>query len=257
MTTATALSSPLRKIPRLDAAYWVLLIAATIFGETGGDMLSMGLDLGYLAATAIFLALFAVALVLQVRSPGDQPGYYWAVIIATSTTGTTIADAMTRTFDLGYASGSALLLGLLALVFGAWKLSGARLTDGGRLPRSAEILYWVGILVASTLGTAFGDYIADESGLGFAGAAALLAVLLTLVAGLQRFAPNQKEIFYWAAIIVVHPLGATAGDFLTKARDEGGLGLGTFIASAGLGLVFAIVYALVYRRRSAAGAARH
>lgn len=257
MTDDFALTSPFRKIPKLDGYYWLLLIAATIFGETGGDMLSMGLNLGYLAATAIFLALFAVALFFQVRSPGDQPAYYWAVIIATSTTGTTIADAMTRTFELGYAQGSALLLGVLALVFAAWKFSGSRLTETGRLPKSAEVLYWVGILVASTLGTAFGDYIADESGLGFAGSSALLAVLLTLVAGLQRFAPNQKEIFYWAAIVIVHPLGATAGDFLTKDQAEGGLGLGTFVASAGLGLLFVIVYALVHRRRGAQSVARN
>lgn len=250
MTDTSAPTSQYRKIPRLDGYYWVLLIAATIFGETGGDMLSMGLNLGYLTATAIFFALFCIALFFQVRSPGNQPAFYWAVIIATSTTGTTIADAMTRTFALGYASGSALLLGLLALVFGAWKLSGARLTDSGRLPKTAEILYWVGILVASTLGTAFGDFMADESGIGFAGSAGLLAVLLALVAGLQRFAPNQKEIFYWAAIVVVHPLGATAGDFLTKAQAKGGLGLGTFIASAGLGLVFLAVYLFGHRRRT-------
>lgn len=246
MTESAASTSQFRKIPALDAYYWVLLIAATIFGETGGDMLSMGLDLGYLAATAIFFVLFCVALYFQVRSPGGQPAFYWAVIIATSTTGTTIADAMTRTFALGYASGAAVLLVALALVFGAWKLSGNRLTDSGQLPKNAEILYWVGILVASTLGTAFGDYMADESGIGFAGSAALLAVLLVAVASVQRFAPNQKEIFYWAAIVIVHPLGATAGDFLTK--DEGGLALGTFSASAGLGLVFLAVYWLGHWR---------
>lgn len=236
-----------RKIPPLDAYYWVLLISATIFGETGGDMLSMGLDLGYLAATAVFLALFGVALWFQLRSPGGQPVYYWLVIVATSTTGTTIADAMTRTFDLGYASGSAILVGLLALVFLAWRLEGNRLTESGRLSARAEGLYWVGILVASTLGTAFGDFLADESGVGFAGSAALLAVMLAAIALLHRMLPNQQELFYWAAVVVVHPLGATAGDYLTK--EEGGLNLGTFLPSLGLGLIFVAVLALGARRQ--------
>lgn len=246
MATAIEPRRDLRKIPPLDAYYWVLLISATIFGETGGDMLSMGLDLGYLAATAVFLALFAVALWFQIRSPGGQPVYYWLVIVATSTTGTTIADAMTRTFDLGYAAGSAILVGLLALVFLAWKIEGNRLTADGRLSVRAEGLYWVGILVASTLGTAFGDFLADESGIGFAGSAGLLVVLLSVIALLQRGLPNHQELFYWAAVVVVHPLGATAGDYLTK--EEGGLNLGTFLPSLILGLIFLAALALGARR---------
>ena len=247
MTASVGRGLDLRKIPPLDAYYWVLLISATIFGETGGDMLSMGLDLGYLAATVVFLALFGIALWFQLRSPGGQPVFYWLVIVATSTTGTTIADAMTRTFDLGYAAGSAILVGLLALVFLAWRLEGNRLTENGRLSARAEGLYWVGILVASTLGTAFGDFLADESGVGFDGSAALLAVMLAAIALLHRALPNQQELFYWAAVVVVHTLGATAGDYLTK--EEGGLNLGTFLPSLGLGLIFVAALAMGGRRR--------
>jgi uncharacterized membrane-anchored protein len=239
----TRTAPPGRKIPPLDARYWALLIAATVFGETSGDMLSQGLGLGYLAATAIFVALFVAAVAVQMT----RGGAYWAVIVATSTAGTTISDALTRTYDLGYATGALVLLSALAMVLLAWRLGGHRLRDDGSLPASSELLYWTGILVASTLGTAFGDWIADASGLGFAGSSLVLGALLIAVAVLQRVVRGQRELFYWAAIIVVHPIGATAGDFLSKPA---GLGLGTFAASAVLAVLFAGVIGLTWRRAS-------
>lgn len=236
-----------RKIPPLDLPYWLLLISATVFGETGGDLLSQGLDLGYLVGTAIFLGLFFAAVSLQLWSRTEHPALYWLVILTTSTAGTTISDYLTRTLHLGYGGGALLLLACLGAVFAAWRLGGHVLAQDGAVPLPTEALYWCGILVASTLGTSFGDLIADASGLGFAGSSLLLAVLLVAVAVLQQFITRQRELFYWAAIVIVHPVGATAGDYLSKPT---GLGLGPFWSSLILGLAFgAVVLGTVLTKR--------
>lgn len=230
----------MRKIPPLDGAYWLLLISATVFGETGGDLLSQGMGAGYLMGTAVFLSLFAVAAGLQLTLKTEHPLLYWAVIITTSTSGTTLSDYVTRTLHLGYGGGVLLMAAGLGAVLAAWRLGRHELRADGAVPMPTEALYWTGILAASTLGTAFGDLVANASGLGFAGSTLLLALLLAAVALSQRFVTRQRELVYWAAIVIVHPFGATAGDYLSKPD---GLALGPYQASALLGAVFLAVLA--------------
>ena len=176
-TTDTALA----KVPEVTLLFWVIKIAATTLGETGGDAVSMSMHLGYLSATAIFAALFVVAVTAQIRAPAFQPYLYWTTIIATTTVGTTLADFADRSLGIGYAGGTALLLALLMASLVVWKRTlGSVSVDTVRSPR-AEIFYWVTIMFSQTLGTALGDWTADTAGLGYTGAAAVFAVLLALV----------------------------------------------------------------------------
>lgn len=231
------------KLPEITLAFWVMKICATTLGETAGDLLSMTLGLGYLASTVVLLGTFAVTLALQLRARRFHPALYWLVILTTSTGGTTLSDFMDRTLGLGYATGSAILTLLLATVLGAWWASGEPMSVSDIRSGRAELLYWTAILVSNTLGTALGDFLADDSGLGFAGGAALIGALLASVAAANRFTRAPRSALFWAAFVLTRPFGATVGDLLTKDRAHGGLDLGTLGASAVLATVLVALVA--------------
>ncbi len=232
------------KIPEVTAAFWVMKIAATTLGETAGDLLSMTLRIGYAASSLLLLGLFVAALVAQLRARTYRPALYWAVILATSTAGTTMSDFMDRSLGLGYAKGSLLLVGILAGIFAAWRLRGHSLAVQDIRSREVEGLYWAAILFSNTLGTALGDFLADSSGLGFAGGALLVGGLLAAVLVAHRFTKVSKVLLFWIAFVLTRPFGATLGDVLTKSHARGGLGFGTVGSSAVLG---AVLVALVLR----------
>lgn len=217
-------------------------ICATTLGETAGDLLSMTLDIGYAASSVLLLGLFGVTLVAQLRARRLHPALYWLVILTTSTGGTTLSDFMDRTLGLGYATGSALLATLLAVVLGLWWVSGETLSVTRIRSGRAELLYWIAILVSNTLGTALGDFLADDSGLGFAGGAALIGALIALVAAANAFTRAPKAALFWLAFVLTRPFGATVGDLLTKDGAHGGLDLGTVGASA---VLLAVLVGLV------------
>jgi len=240
------------KVPPVTLAFWVIKIAATTLGETAGDALSMTLDLGYLVSTLIFFALFAVAVTAQIRARRFQPFLYWAVIVATTTVGTTMADFADRSLGIGYVGGSLLLLALvLGVLVTWWRTEGSISVQNIREPR-VEAFYWATILASNTLGTALGDFLADSSGLGYRKGALVFAAALVVVALLYRFRVASTSILFWAAFILTRPLGATLGDFLTKPVATGGLNLGRFSSSAVLLAVMVILIVLNNRSRGRA-----
>ncbi len=241
------LSRPLSKIPAVTLSFWIMKICATTLGETAGDLMSMTLHVGYAVSSLILVSLFLLALVTQLFSREFQPVVFWTVIVATSTAGTTMSDFMDRTLGLGYAKGSLVLVSLLAVVLVIWRLSEGSLSVSRISSRKGEIFYWSAILFSNTLGTALGDYLADDSGLGFFGGAAVISALLGLVAAGHYFTKVSPVLLFWSAFILTRPFGATFGDLLTKTPEKGGLGFGTIGSSLILFLILAGLIA--YSRR--------
>lgn len=215
----------LSKVPEVTLAFWIVKIAATTFGETGGDALSMTMHLGYAVSTVVFFAFFVVVVAAQIRARSFHPLLYWAVIVATTTVGTTLADYADRSLGIGYVGGSLILLTILMFLLGLWRLSVGSVSVDNITSPKVEMFYWMTILFSNTLGTALGDFLADDSGLGYEGGALLFAVVLALVAGVYFYTNVSRTLLFWSAFILTRPLGATVGDFLTKPHADGGLGL--------------------------------
>jgi uncharacterized membrane-anchored protein len=232
-------SSP-SKVAEVTLVFWIMKILATTLGETGGDAVSMSMDLGYLIGTAIFAVVFAIAVTAQIRADRFHPVLYWVTIIATTTVGTTLADFADRSLGIGYAGGSLLLLAMLLGSFWLWhRVVGSVAIENIRSPR-AEMFYWVTIMFSQTLGTALGDWTASAENLGYTGAMLIFGSLLAIVAGLYFWSKISHTLLFWAAFVLTRPLGAVLGDFLDKPTDEGGLALSRFAASAVLlGLIVA------------------
>ena len=231
----------MNKLPQLTFAFWVMKICATTLGETAGDLLSMTLKVGYAISTLILFGVFAVSLVSQLRSKKFHPWLYWTVILSTSTAGTTLSDYMDRTLGLGYAKGSLILLVILVAIFTYWRISEETLSVTNVQTFKAEVLYWIAILFSNTLGTALGDFLADDSGLGFVGGALLVGSVLAIVAAAAFFTKISKVLLFWIAFVLTRPFGATLGDVLTKDKDKGGLGFGTIGSSAVLLVILVAV----------------
>jgi uncharacterized membrane-anchored protein len=233
----------MNKLPAITLSFWVMKICATTLGETAGDLLSMTLNVGYALSSIILISLFLLTLIGQLRTRSYNPALYWTVILATSTAGTTISDFMDRTLGLGYATGSALLVTLLIAIFTIWYLSEKSLSVDHIESRRGELFYWVAILFSNTLGTALGDYLADDSGLGFAGGALLIGSLIAAVVAAKYLTRISHVVLFWLAFVLTRPFGATLGDFLSKPLDHGGLGFGTVGSSAALAICLVLLVA--------------
>jgi len=250
----------MKKLPEITLAFWIMKICATTLGETGGDLLSMTLNVGYAYSSILLFGFFLVALSAQLSTTRYRPVIYWAVIVATSTAGTTMSDFMDRTLGLGYATGTGILVAILLGIFAVWRLTGESLSVDEIRTRKVEVLYWIAILFSNTLGTALGDFLADSSGLGFAGGALLIGGLLAAIVLAHYFTRLSSVLLFWAAFVLTRPFGATVGDLLTKPAAKGGLALGTIGSSAVLAGVLAVmvayaVYSLQARQPAAAGGA--
>lgn len=243
----------LAKVPEVTLGFWLIKIAATTLGETGGDAVSMSMNLGYLLSTGIFAAIFLAAVLAQVRAKGFHPLLYWTTIIATTTVGTTLADFADRSLGIGYAGGSALLLTLLLGSLWVWKRSLGTVSVSSVSTPGAEAFYWLTIMFSQTLGTALGDWTADTAGLGYTGAAVVFGALLLLVVAAYRWTGVSRTLLFWAAFILTRPLGAVVGDFLDKPLSAGGLALSRYSASAAL-LAFMLAGMVLFRQRAAATA---
>jgi uncharacterized membrane-anchored protein len=244
----------LAKVPALTLGFWILKVLATTLGETGGDAVTMSMGLGYLVGTAIFAVLFAVAVAAQVRARAFHPLVYWAAIVASTTVGTTLADYADRSLGIGYAGGSALLLGLLLASLFAWYRTLGSVAVESVGDAKSEGFYWVTIMFSQTLGTALGDWVADTAGLGYVGGIAIFGTLLALVVALYAGTRVSRTALFWAAFILTRPLGAVVGDFLDKPMAQGGLELSRYAAS--LALLAAMGVGLrVFRQRPARGQA--
>jgi uncharacterized membrane-anchored protein len=222
----------LSKVPEVTLGFWVIKVAATTLGETGGDAVTMTLNLGYLIGTAIFATVFVVAVAAQVAANRFHPFLYWFVIVATTTAGTTLADLFDRSLGIGYVGGSSILFVLLMATLGLWYWSlGSVSVDTVTSPK-VEMFYWATIMFSQTLGTALGDFLADTGGLGYEGGALVFGGALVLVAAAYFYTNVSRTLLFWAAFILTRPLGATVGDLLDKPVANGGLALGRFSASA-------------------------
>lgn len=225
-------TKPSIKVPAVTLSFWLIKIMATTLGETGGDAVSMSMQLGYLLSTVIFAVLFAVAVTAQVSAKRYHPFLYWITIIATTTVGTTLADFADRSLGIGYAGGSSILLLLLLISLQVWKRDMGSISVGSIHTKKAEIYYWVTIMFSQTLGTALGDWTADTAGLGYIGGAVVFTILLIAVVAAYYRTTISHTTLFWTAFILTRPLGAVVGDLLDKPVDAGGLALGRFSASA-------------------------
>jgi uncharacterized membrane-anchored protein len=250
------------KVPQATAIFWIVKILATTVGETGGDALSMTLNLGYAVATLVFLAFFVVTLTMQVRSERYHPAIYWAVVVATTTVGTTMSDFLDRTMGLGYVASSAMLLLAVLLILAAWRVVAGRIEYQDIVRPRDEVFYWLTILVSNTLGTALGDFTATSLNLGFERGALVFAGLLVLVALAWRIGKRiPVSVLFWVAYVLTRPLGATLGDTLTKPLADGGLALERIPASLAILGTLVVVVALQHwfsrdTRSIAAGSAQ-
>ena len=238
------------KVPEITWTFWIVKVAATTLGETGGDAVSMSMGLGYLVATGIFALIFLLAVALQITAKKFHPAVYWTTIVATTTVGTTLADFADRSLGIGYAGGSTLLFALLMISLGVWyRTLGSVSVDTVSSP-AAEMFYWTTIMFSQTLGTALGDWTADSARFGYTGAAIVFSSLLALVGAAYLWTRLSRTALFWAAFILTRPLGAVLGDFLDKPVSHGGLALSRYAASGTL-LAIMIALTLVFPQKPA------
>lgn len=236
----------MNKVAQVTLNFWIMKICATTLGETAGDLFSMTMSIGYAMSSIILLSLFLVTLVIQLCANTFHPVLYWSVILTTSTAGTTLSDYMDRTLGLGYAKGSLILVSGLLIVLAVWRLNEKTLSVSNINTIKAELFYWVAILFSNTLGTALGDFLADDSGLGFLGGALLVGGVIALIALASYLSKLNQILLFWLAFILTRPFGATFGDLLTKPIEKGGVGFGTVGSSMILAMILMgfVVYSM-------------
>jgi uncharacterized membrane-anchored protein len=239
----------LSKVPEVTLVFWIIKVFCTTLGETGGDAVTMSMNLGYLVGTAIFAAIFLVAVIAQVKAKGFHPFLYWTTIIATTTLGTTMADFADRSLGIGYAGGSLSLFALLLASLGVWYWTLGSVSVNTVSTPKAEMFYWGTIMFSQTLGTALGDWTADSAGIGYGGGVAIFSLLLAVVAACHFWTKISKTVLFWAAFILTRPLGAVVGDFLDKPLAHGGLNLSRYSASATL-VLLVIACILIFPQRA-------
>jgi uncharacterized membrane-anchored protein len=225
------------KIPEVTLLFWVMKIAATTLGETGGDLLAQTMKIGYAVSTLILLGVMLSTLVGQLRLRSFSPAFYWTVVATTSMAGTTISDYIDRTLKWGYYKGSVVLVALLVSALFFWKAKFGSLSISAINRFSLEVMFWTTVLIANTLGTALGDWLSDNTGLGFGRATVVITALLGFVALLHFRTDVNKVVLFWAGFVLIQPFGATAGDLWTKKAAIGGMGFPTYYASAVLATI--------------------
>jgi uncharacterized membrane-anchored protein len=238
----------LSKVPAVTLGFWIIKILATTLGETGGDTVTMTMDLGYLVGTAIFLTTLVVFVILQIRARRFHPFLYWLTIVASTTAGTTMADFADRSLGIGYTGGSAILLGCVLVSLLAWYWSEGTVSVETVNKPKVEAFYWITITFSQTLGTALGDWMADTSGLGYLGAAGVFIAALALIAVLYYATRISRVLLFWIAFILTRPLGATVGDFFDKPLGNGGLNVSRPLATALIACVMIALILLIPQR---------
>lgn len=236
------------KVPQVTMGFWVIKILATTLGETGGDAVSMSMNLGYLVGTVIFMSFFIAAVFMQIKSTKFNPAIYWIAIIASTTVGTTLADFADRSLGIGYFGGSTLLAVLLITTLVIWYKSLGSISVSSVSTPKAESFYWLTIMFSQTLGTALGDWTADSAGLGYVGAAYIFSAGLVAVLALYLLTKLSRTLLFWLAFVITRPLGAVVGDYLDKPIAQGGLELSRYSATATLLFVIIILVVLLPQR---------
>lgn len=242
----------MNKVAEITLSFWIMKICATTLGETGGDLLSMTLKIGYEHSSIILIGFFLITLIIQLSSKKFNPLLYWTVILSTSTAGTTMSDFMDRTLLLGYEKGSLILISCLIVVLTTWYLSEKSLSVSNIQTPRQEIFYWIAILFSNTLGTAFGDFLSTNLGLGFIGGAIFVGSLIILTVLAWKFTKINSVILFWVAFVLTRPFGATFGDLLTKPISKGGLNFGTIGSSIILASILGgfVLYSFIKEKKS-------
>ncbi len=246
----------LSKVPEVTLGFWIVKILATTLGETGGDTVTMSLlhadrnasNGGYLIGTGVFMAVFVVAVIAQIRMSKFHPAIYWLTIVATTTVGTTMADFADRALGIGYAGGSSILLALLMTSLLVWRWREGTVSVNTVATPRVEAFYWTSILFSQTLGTALGDWMADTNGLGFGDASVVFGAALAVLVALYLFTSVSRVSLFWAAFILTRPLGATLGDLLDKPFSAGGFSLSRTAASLVLAAAMVALILLIPQR---------
>lgn len=236
------------KVPEVTLVFWIIKIIATTLGETGGDAVSMSMNLGYADSSFIFIGIFVVAVAAQIYAKKFHPFLYWLVVVGTTTAGTTMADFADRSLGIGYPGGASLLFVLLMASLAIWYWNAGSISIDTVSTPKIEMFYWVAILFSQTLGTALGDWMADTNGLGYEGGALVFAGGLALLAAAYFYTNISRTLLFWAAFILTRPLGATLGDLLDKPVNAGGLAISRFYASAILAAIIIACVALLPQR---------
>lgn len=236
------------KVPQVTIGFWVIKVLATTLGETGGDAVSMSMNLGYLVGTAIFMSLFIAAVIMQIKSTKFSPFIYWSTIIASTTVGTTLADFADRSLGIGYLGGSTLLVTLLIITLAIWHRAIGSISVSSIDNPKSESFYWLTIMFSQTLGTALGDWTADTAGLGYIGAAYIFSAGLGIILTLYLFTKVSRTVLFWLAFVLTRPLGAVVGDFLDKPVAHGGLELSRYSATGTLLFIIIVLVLLLPQR---------
>ena len=236
------------KVPQVTLGFWVIKVLATTLGETGGDAVSMSMNLGYFIGTVIFMSFFIFAVILQIKTKKFNPYIYWITIIASTTVGTTLADFADRSLGIGYLGGSTLLAGLLISSLIIWYKSLGNISVASIDNPKAEAFYWLTIMFSQTLGTALGDWTADSAGLGYIGAAYIFSAGLVAILAAYLFTKISRTLLFWMAFVITRPLGAVVGDFLDKPVSQGGLELSRYTATGALLFVIIVLVVLLPQR---------
>ena len=234
------------RVPQIIFLYWVIKIASTTLGETGADMFSMTFNLGYAQTIAIFMSVFALLLAIKLNLKGYHPWAYWLTFTASAIAGTAISDFIDRTLGFGYALGAALLTAFLLITLAVWHRREKSINVEYITRSSVEAFYWAAFLIANTLGTAAGDFLADNLGLGFVNSAIWISGALVIIALLHFFTKISGTALFWLAFVLTRPFGATFGDFLTKPIAKGGINFGT----VGSSILFCIILVFAISKES-------
>jgi uncharacterized membrane-anchored protein len=242
------------KVPEATLIFWLIKVLATTLGETGGDAVSMSMNLGYALSSLLFIGLFFVAVAVQISAKTFHPLLYWVVMIATTTAGTTMADFADRSLGIGYPGGASLLFLLLMASLTFWYSAEGTISIGTVTTPKVEAFYWVSILFSQTLGTALGDWMADTNGLGYEGGALVFSAGLAVIAAAYFWTSVSRTLLFWCAFVLTRPLGATLGDWLDKPVQDGGLAFSRYYASALLGA--AILVCIIFLPQRAGTHAR-
>jgi uncharacterized membrane-anchored protein len=241
-TNDSKIAQMLNKVPEVTLYFWIIKVLCTTVGETFADYLNTTLNIGLTGTSIVMAIILAVVLIFQFRAGKYIPSVYWLAVVLLSVVGTLITDNLTDNFGVSLQTTTIVFGVALIITFAAWYISERTLSIHSIVTRRRETFYWLAILFTFALGTASGDLIAEQFNIGylpsaliFIGAIVLITAAHYIVKGIlsleHRHQSTNAVLAFWLAYILTRPLGASIGDYLSQAHDDGGLGLGTTMTS--------------------------
>lgn len=230
----------MKDFPKINFTYWLLMILATTIGEIVGNLISRNFELGYSSGSILLISIYIIALTAITLKKGESHIFYWLLIILGNIAGTNIADFIVISpLNLGTIWGSLLVMGILTTILLVWQLIAPNSSIDKGLDLKTQFLYWFAILMSSTFGTTSGDFLSNDTPFGALGGSLLLLLLLAIVVFLVFYTKISKELCYWIALVLMHPIGATIGNYISKPE---GLNFGNVWTSVVLLILFVSIY---------------